>query len=133
MDPTVITGIMTAIMLGVAAGTKDTAAQVVKDAYQALKKRLNDHFKIGLDDLELDQSETEQKAVAERIAKRNAGQDTEVIRLSRDLTEIVRRDPKSRDIVILVDRSEDVLNRIGKEASASITVTNSKRIQNEIQ
>ncbi|WP_406051296.1 hypothetical protein [Kribbella sp. NBC_00889] len=88
MDP--VTLLASAIVLGAAAGVKDTAAQVVKDAYASFKRMLG---RTGVDIAALErrpQSQTQRAALEETLSEIGAGEDAELLAAARQLVAIVK-------------------------------------------
>jgi hypothetical protein len=90
MDP--ISIIVTALVLGAAAGLKPTSEQAVKDAYAGLKDLLQRKFaRVNVALVEIDPtSQSRQNVVKEDLAKVNADQDEEVIKAAQVLLDTVR-------------------------------------------
>jgi hypothetical protein len=82
MDP--ITLILTALVTGAAAGSKDTLSLAIKDAYQSLKKRLEHKFnekqeaQIALKQHEQD-PETWEKPLRKALTSVQADQDADIL------------------------------------------------------
>ncbi len=88
MDP--VTLVVSAVALGAAAGVKDTAAQVVKDAYAALKRLLGNR---GVDVSAVErrpESTTQRAALLETLTEADAGLDDELLTAARNLVETVK-------------------------------------------
>jgi hypothetical protein len=90
MDP--ISTIVTALVLGAAAGLKPTSEQAVKDAYAGLKALLQRKFaRVNVALVEDDPtSQSRQNVVKEDLAKVNADHDAEVIKAAQVLLDTVR-------------------------------------------
>jgi hypothetical protein len=90
MDP--ISIIVTALVLGAAAGLKPTSEQAVKDAYAGLKALLQRKFaRVNVALVEDDPtSQSRQNVVKEDLAKVNADHDAEVIKAAQVLLDTVR-------------------------------------------
>jgi hypothetical protein len=90
MDP--ISIIVTALVLGAAAGLKPTSEQAVKDAYAGLKALLQRKFaRVNVALVENDPtSQSKQNVVKEDLAKVNADHDAEVIKAAQVLLDTVR-------------------------------------------
>ncbi len=96
MDP--ISIIVTALVLGAAAGLKPTTEQAVKDAYAGLKALLQRKFaRVNVSLVEDDHtSQSRQNVVKEDLARVNADQGTEVIKATQVVLDTVRdRAPKT--------------------------------------
>lgn len=90
MDPVSI--VVSALVVGMAAGLKPTAEQAVKDAYQGLKTIIQDKYKIHLESLEKKPgSKTQQDAVREEITDAKVAEDAEVIDKATAVVEAVDR------------------------------------------
>lgn len=100
MDP--ISIIVTALVLGAAAGLKPTAEQAVKDAYAGLKALIERKFnRVNVALVEEDPtSKTRQNVVKEDLEKVNADQDIDVIKAAQLLLDIVQ--VQASDIAIAV-------------------------------
>lgn len=95
MDP--VTGIVTALAAGAAAGLKPTAEQVIKDAYQALKNIIKAKFpKVDVSQVELKpSSKTKRAAVAEDLNEAGAAHDGDVILAAQHLSKVLEQsDPQ---------------------------------------
>lgn len=79
MDP--IEVVVNALALGAAAGLKDTASQVVKDAYSSIKTFIKRKYEqVSVDMLENDPSDKVRQAIiGTELKKFNAGQDEELL------------------------------------------------------
>lgn len=90
MDP--VTLITTALTLGIVAGLKTTAEQVVKDAYLGLKTLIQDRYKINLNNLEKKpDSEVQVAAIAEQLVDAGADKDREIINIAQMLVEQIKK------------------------------------------
>lgn len=91
MDP--ISIIVTALVLGAAAGLKPTAEQAVKDAYTGLKSLIQRKFtQVNIELVEDDpKSQSRQNVVKEDLVKVNADQDIDVIKAAQALIETVSK------------------------------------------
>ncbi len=91
MDP--ITILVTALVLGAAAGLKPTAEQLVKDSYAGIKRVIQDKYgQVNLDLLEGDPtSEARRDVVKEDLAKAKVDQDEEVLRQAKALLETIEK------------------------------------------
>lgn len=89
MDP--ISIVVTALAMGAAAGLKDTAAQVVKDGYAALKAPIQSKYTdVSLELLEADPgSEARRSVVEEDLKREGAVHDQELLSQARDLLEVI--------------------------------------------
>lgn len=88
MDP--VTLLVSAVALGAAAGVKETASQVVADAYSALKNKLG---RRGVDIAELElhpESVAQRVALEEALTEGGAGEDDELLSLASDVVAAVR-------------------------------------------
>jgi hypothetical protein len=91
MDPQTL--IVTALALGAAAGLKDTATQVVKDAYAGLKSLIQRRY-AGVDLSAVERkpdSEAKRDSLAEDLAEAGAATDETVLRQAQELIQLVQR------------------------------------------
>jgi hypothetical protein len=79
--------IATALALGASEGLKDTAAQAIKDAYEASKDTLINNYRLPVDDPD---SEPRKAVVEQDLARTGADKDEEVIARTKELIEAVR-------------------------------------------
>lgn len=90
MDP--ISIVVSALVLGVAAGLKPTAEQAVKDAYQGLKTLIQDRYQIALNALEKrPDSPAQQDALKEQLTDAQVGDDAEVIEKAEAVVDAVEQ------------------------------------------
>ncbi len=103
MEP--ISAIVTALALGAAAGTKDIATQLVKDAYAALKALFKSRYpKVSVEQLEqAPESKNRRGVVEEDLQSSNAGHDQELVEAARKLIELILREAPQSAAVIGVD------------------------------
>ena len=99
MDP--IQTIITALVLGIAAGLKPTAEQVIKDAYSSFKNHLEERYKISVTNLEKKpDDEIRLKIVKDDISESEALRDEELLNKAKVLTKMVEeREPHQFKIV----------------------------------
>jgi hypothetical protein len=89
MEP--VTIIVTALTLGIAAGLKETTAQVVKDAYEGIKDVIKRKYnQVDLEGLENDlTSKIQQTSVEEDLQKANASNDEELLSHAKELLDAI--------------------------------------------
>ena len=108
MEP--VTAITTALALGAAAGLKETAEQIFKDGYAALKSLIKLKFpqaSPSLDYLEQAPASTARRAVVEEdLAKGGAAEDAEVLQQAKALLELIEQRAPATATVIGVDLQE---------------------------
>jgi hypothetical protein len=108
MEP--LTAIVTALALGAAAGLKETAEQIFKDSYAALKalvKRKFPQASPSLDQLEQAPDSKARRAVVEEdLAKLGAASDTEVLQQAKALLDLIEQHAPAMASVIGVDLEE---------------------------
>jgi hypothetical protein len=100
MEP--ISMILGALVMGMSAVAKDVGGQVVKDAYNGLKRLITDHYKRGNSIAALEEdpsSETQKKALQEGLQKAVPTQDPEVlqeaVRKAKGLSQALAQVPPS--------------------------------------
>jgi hypothetical protein len=108
MEP--VTAITTALALGAAAGLKETAEQIFKDGYAALKSLVKRKFpqaSPSLDQLEQAPDSKARRAVVEEdLAKGGAAHDVEVLQQAKALLELIEQRAPATASVIGVDLQE---------------------------
>ena len=108
MEP--VTAITTALALGAAAGLKETAEQIFKDGYAALKSLVKRKFpqaSPSLDQLEqAPDSKARWAVVEEDLAKGGAAHDVEVLQQAKALLELIEQRAPATASVIGVDLQE---------------------------
>lgn len=91
MDP--ITTIVTALVLGAAAGLKPVAEEAVKDAYTGLKTIIRDKYNKAIssvDDLEeKPESQARREVVKEKLADIGADQDENLVDAAQEMIKVV--------------------------------------------
>jgi len=94
MDP--VTALVTALAAGAAAAAKDTTAQIVKDAYQGLKKLVEPRLSsfAGLD--EKPESATARISAAKEASEKGLAEDEEIFSKVRELAAaLAKHSPES--------------------------------------
>ncbi len=91
MEP--ITIIVTALVVGAAAGLKSTAEKAIKDAYDGIKALIKRKYgDVGLVELEKEpESEARRVSVAEDLTDAGAGEDAELLEQAKALLDTIRQ------------------------------------------
>ena len=98
MDP--ISVIVTAVVLGIAAGAENAAAQAVKDAYAGLKKIIQDKYKVHLANLEKKPDSPSQRgAVEENLRDTDAANDPDLLERAAALVKAVKEAGAQGEVV----------------------------------
>jgi len=102
MDP--ISLILAALGAGALAGTKDTAATAVKDAYQSLKTLMKKRFEgdvLGQAMVDAQREEIKQAEglLKDKITKAGADKDAEIIQAAQELLNQVKEQPGGQQII----------------------------------
>jgi hypothetical protein len=106
MDPVSI--VVAALATGAASALRDTTAAAIKDAYAALKDRLQRRYSVDTSGVEKKpDSQVQQAAVKESLDDANAAEDVDLLTAARQLLQAVEKfDPSSEATAGLI------LNRI---------------------
>ena len=108
MEP--ITAITTALALGAAAGLKETAETILKDAYTALKNLIKHKFPKTSPDLEhLEQApefQDRQAAVEKALAKEGAADDLQLLQAVKALLDLIQEHAPTTASMIGVDLAD---------------------------
>jgi len=102
MDP--ISLILAALGAGALAGTKDTAATAVKDAYQSLKTLMKKRFEgdvLGqaMVDAQPEEIKQAEGLLKDKITKAGADKDVEIIQAAQELLNQVKEQPGGQQII----------------------------------
>jgi hypothetical protein len=90
MEP--ITLITSALALGVAAGAKPTAEQVIKDTYLALKTLIQNKYQISVAQLEeKPESKSRINVIAEELIEAKADRDEELIKRAKEFMDLMEK------------------------------------------
>lgn len=91
MDPMTI--IVTALVLGAAAGLEPTAAQAVKDAYAGVKRLIQDRYdRVTVEMLENDPTdEARREIIKTDLEKAGAAQDEDLLRQAQALLDLIEK------------------------------------------
>jgi hypothetical protein len=103
VDP--VTIIVAAVALGAQEGVRDTAKQLVKDAYAGLKRLITDRYQ-GVDPSGVENkptSEAKRASLEEDLVDAGAGEDAELLAAAQKLIEVVRTADPAAGAAIGVD------------------------------
>jgi hypothetical protein len=104
MEP-ITTAIVAALWSGAAFAGKETATAAIKDAYAALKTRIQRHYSgVSIEQLESQPtSKARQEVVGEDLEREGASADPEVARLARELVGLIEQQAPDEARTIGVD------------------------------
>jgi hypothetical protein len=130
----IISVVATSIALGAAAGLKDTASNVVKDSYAALKNFLRRKLPSVLPSVAQLEQAPESKArlavVEEELNKTGAANDTELLNRARELLELIEKQAPGVATVIGVSLKDILAASLSIEnvvsTEAGVEVKNAK-------
>lgn len=108
MDP--VTIIVSALVLGAAAGLRPTAEQAVKDSYEALKRLIRDRYQRAQPAVEMVEQDPEEEAFREAarkaLAREGAGEDEALLRQANEVIQTVDAHARQTAAAVNINLSE---------------------------